>query len=205
MNNMTLSDIAAVMPKNGDRDGFLEGNGIIILILFFLIFGFGGGGLGFGGNGGTQAEVQRGFDTQAIVSKLDGITNGLCDSAYENARLIKQNEINSMQGFNQTQAVVTQGFSSMDKALCQGFGSVQSSIKDLGNQMQQCCCDMKQMMMQDKYDALKAQYDQALAAITNATQTQNILNSLGRYVTNPPCPPQQTGYGYYGYPGVTVQ
>lgn len=41
MDNLSLSDIASV---TGNKDGFLEGNGIIILILFFLIFGFGGGG-----------------------------------------------------------------------------------------------------------------------------------------------------------------
>ena len=27
----------------------------------------------------TQADIQRGFDTQAVISKLDGISNGLCD------------------------------------------------------------------------------------------------------------------------------
>ncbi len=203
MDNMSLSDIAAVMPKSGNGDGFLEGNGIIILILFFLIFGFGGGGFGANGNASTQAEVQRGFDTQTVVSKLDGITNGLCNSSYENARLIEQNTVNNMQGFNQTQMGMMQGFNGVDKSLCQGFGNVQSSIRDLGNQMQQCCCDLKTQMMQDKYETLNRDYQQALSAISNATQTQNILNSLGRYVTNPPC---FGGYGnFYGYPGATLQ
>lgn len=203
MDNMSLSDIAAIMPKSGNGDGFLEGNGIIILILFFLIFGFGGGGFGANGNASTQAEVQRGFDTQTVVSKLDGITNGLCNSSYENARLIEQNTVNNMQGFNQTQMGMMQGFNGVDKSLCQGFGNVQSSIRDLGNQMQQCCCDLKSQMMADKYDALKREYDQALAAISNATQTQNILSSLGRYVTNPPLCGGFNGYGYY--PGATLQ
>lgn len=37
----------------------------------------------------------------------------------------------------------------------------------------------------------------------NATQTQNILSSLGRYVTNPPC---YGGYGnFYGCHGATLQ
>lgn len=80
MDNMTLSDIAAVMPKNAtDHDGFLEGNGIIILILFFLIFGF--GGWGNNGNGNLSADMQRGFDTQSVISKLDGLSSGLCDTA----------------------------------------------------------------------------------------------------------------------------
>lgn len=191
MDNMSLSDIAAVMPKNTtDHDGFLEGNGIIILILFFLIFGF--GGWGNNGNGNLSADMQRGFDTQAVVSKLDGLTTGLCDSAYENARLIEQNTVTNMQGFNQTQM-----------GMMQGFNGVQDSINNLSHQMEQCCCDLKTQMMQDKYETLNRDYQQALSAISNATQTQNILNSLGRYVTNPPC---FGGYGnFYGYPGATLQ
>lgn len=193
MDNMTLSDIAAVMPKNTtDHDGFLEGNGIIILILFFLIFGF--GGWGNNGNGNLSADMQRGFDTQSVISKLDGLTTGLCDTAYENARLIEQNTVTNMQGFNQTQM-----------GMMQGFNGVQESINNLSHQMEQCCCNLKTQMMQDKYDTLNRDYQQALGAITNATQTQNILSSLGRYVTNPPC---YGGYGYgnfYGCPGATLQ
>ena len=191
MDNMSLSDIAAVMPKNTtDHDGFLEGNGIIILILFFLIFGF--GGWGNNGNGNLSADMQRGFDTQSVISKLDGLTTGLCDSAYENARLIEQNTVTNMQGFNQTQM-----------GMMQGFNGVQDSINNLSHQMEQCCCNLKTQMMQDKYETLNRDYQQALSAITNATQTQNILNSLGRYVTNPPC---FGGYGnFYGYPGATLQ
>ena len=193
MDNMTLSDIAAVMPKNTtDHDGFLEGNGIIILILFFLILGF--GGWGNNGNGNLSADMQRGFDTQSIISKLDGLSSGLCDTAYENARLIEQNTVTNMQGFNQTQM-----------GMMQGFNGVQESINNLSHQMEQCCCNLKTQMMQDKYDELNRDYQQALGAITNATQTQNILSSLGRYVTNPPC---YGGYGYgnfYGCPGATLQ
>lgn len=202
MDNMTLSDIAAVMPKNTtDHDGFLEGNGIIILILFFLIFGF--GGWGNNGNGNLSADMQRGFDTQSVISKLDGLSSGLCDTAYENARLIEQNTVTNMQGFNQTQMGMMQGFNGVDKSLCQGFGNVQDSINNLSHQMEQCCCNLKTQMMQDKYETLNRDYQQALSAISNAAQTQNILNSLGRYVTNPPCP---TGYGnFYGYPGATLQ
>lgn len=193
MDNMTLSDIAAVMPKNTtDHDGFLEENGIIILILFFLIFGF--GGWGNNGNGSQSADMQRGFDTQSVISKLDGLSSGLCDTAYENARLIEQNTVTNMQGFNQTQM-----------GMMQGFNGVQESINNLSHQMEQCCCNLKTQMMQDKYDTLNRDYQQALGAITNATQTQNILNSLGRYVTNPPCYGDY-GYGnFYGCPGATLQ
>ena len=41
----------------------------------------GGGGLFGGGNGG-YSEIQRGFDNQAVITKLDAITYGLTDSTY---------------------------------------------------------------------------------------------------------------------------
>lgn len=185
MENMSISDIASVM---GNKDGFLEGNGIIILILFFLIFSFGGGAWG-NNNQGTQAEVQRGFDTQAIIGKLDGISNGICSSAYENAQLINQMNVTQMQNSNATQMAMMNGFNGVQNSLCQGFGGVQESINNLSHQMEQCCCNLKTQMMQDKYDALKNQYDQSLQAISNSVQTQNILSQLGRYYTNPPYAP----------------
>lgn len=59
------------------------GNGWEGLIGLALVAGlFDGGFNGFGGGRGSNGEVQRGFDTQAITSKLDGISNGICDSTF---------------------------------------------------------------------------------------------------------------------------
>lgn len=88
----SLADIAAVTGNKNDG-GWGDGNGWWVLIILFAIFGGWGNG-GWGGNGAnggampyatsalTQADLQRGFDTQSIVSKLDGISNGLCDGFY---------------------------------------------------------------------------------------------------------------------------
>lgn len=133
--------------------------------------------------------MQRGFDTQAIIGKLDGISNGICSSAYENAQLINQINVNQMQNSNATQIAMMNGFNGVQSSLHHGFGGVQESINNLSHQMEQCCCDLKTQMLQDKYDALKNQYDQSLQAISNSVQTQNILSQLGRYYTNPPYSP----------------
>lgn len=106
-----------------------------------------------------------------------------------------------MQNANQTQMAMMNGFNGVNSSLCQGFGGVQESINNLSHQMEQCCCNLKTQMMQDKYDALKTQYDQSLQAISNSVQTQNILSQLGRYYTNPPYYPQ---YGTYYPAGATV-
>lgn len=91
--NYSLADIGAMMRDRGD--GFLEGNGIIILILFFLIFGFGGNAWGANGANGalTRAELTEGFNNQSVLRKLDGVTQGLCDGFYaQNTTML--------QGFN---------------------------------------------------------------------------------------------------------
>ena len=173
-NGMSLSDIAAV--TGGKNDGFLEGNGIIILILFFLIFGFGGGWMNRGGNGeyATQADIQRGFDYSNVASKLDGITNGICNAGYENAQLANQTNMNMLNGF-----------AGVNQTLNSGFDAVNQNINDLSYQMQQCCCSLKTQMLQDKYDDVRNQLNMAQIVGSNAAQTQNILNTLGRYYMTP--------------------
>ena len=81
----SLSDIAAV-TKDGNGDGWGNGNGWWVLIILFAIFG--GWGNGWGGQGrngegcATNGDLQRGFDTQSILNKLSGIDNGICDGFY---------------------------------------------------------------------------------------------------------------------------
>lgn len=84
-NGVSLADIAAVTGNNRNNDGMWSDGAWWIVIL--LIFGWGNNGWGgFGGNGNgtgyTDAAIQRGFDNQAVISKLDGISNGLCDGFY---------------------------------------------------------------------------------------------------------------------------
>lgn len=72
--------VANLDGNNGNN--WNDGSWLWFLIVVFAIFGGWGNGFGgFGGtNGGVGSEIQRGFDNQAVVSKLDGISNGLCDS-----------------------------------------------------------------------------------------------------------------------------
>lgn len=140
----------------GCRDGmFGGGSWIWIIIVFALLFGWGNGGWGNGGyNGGatpyatsavTQADLQRGFDTQGIVSKLDGITNGLCDSTYALN--------NGMQtGFANVQQTLCQGFNGVNTAMLQGFNGVERGQADLGYRLQDCCCQTQRAIDGVKYD-----------------------------------------------------
>lgn len=81
--------------STGGNNGFGFGGDGAWWIIILLLFGWGGNrGFGAGNNGGGDAmyvenAVNRGFDTQTIVSKLDGINNGLCDGFYaQNTNLL---------------------------------------------------------------------------------------------------------------------
>lgn len=69
---------------NGGGGGlFGRGDDWLGLIIILALLGFGGNGnFGFGGNGGGYSEVQRGFDQNAVINKLDGLTYGQADSTY---------------------------------------------------------------------------------------------------------------------------
>ena len=102
---MSLSSDSAVLtmpvqPANNSYNNGCNGwggdwMGWIVLFLIFGMFGWGGmGGFGWGGGMGmggaspymtsavAQADLQRGFDNQSVMNKLNGLESGLCDGFY---------------------------------------------------------------------------------------------------------------------------
>ena len=212
-NGLSVAD-AMALANGKDSDGLFGGGssgGILALIIIFVLFFSTGSGFGFGGNGAvaTQADIQRGFDTRTIVSKLDGISNGICDLGYANANLINNVRFDGMQGFN----------------------SVNQGINSLGYQMQQCCCEnlrandslkyenaqntcaivnaihadgeaTRALMQANTVQELRDKLQERDNTISNLVQNSTLLNSVGRFVLNPPCYQGYNGYGYNtGYYG----
>lgn len=133
---------------NNGNNGFAGGwDAWIVIILFALIFGWGNGGWGNGwgnngGNGGgsaqfipyqvgssyTDSAIQRGFDNQAVITKLDGITQGICDSTYAlNSSL--------QSGFAGVNQALCQGFNGVNTAMLQGFNGVERGFCNLSSQL----------------------------------------------------------------------
>ena len=154
MENYSLSDIRAVTDRD-DQGGF-GGGWFWIVVLFLFMFGFGRNGFGNGyENPATSADVQRGFDTNTIVNKLDGITSGICDSSYATAQLI--NGVNAN--------------------MCQGFNSVNSGIADLGYRTQNCCCETNRIIDAVRYEAAKNTCDIATAIHAEGEATRALINA----------------------------
>lgn len=169
-NMPSLSDIAAV-TGNRNNDGFGDGNGWWILIILFAIFGGWGNG-GWNNNAGdarpaTQGDVQRGFDTQTVVSKLDGISNGLCDGFYTmNSSMLT--------GFNTLQNSIQQGNFGLQNAIQQNTVANMQNTNAIATQLANCCCENREAIAQVRYDMATD-----TCAITTAINqaSQNIMQN----------------------------
>lgn len=177
-NGVSLADIAAVTGNNRNNDGMWGDGAWWIVIL--LIFGWGGfGGNGWGGNGYgngyTDAAIQRGFDNQAVVSKLDGINNGICSLGYD--QLSQMNGINTnilQTGFGIQQAINADTVSGM-----QNTNAIQSTLTNMAAQNASCCCETQRQIERGFADTnynMATQACQTRQAI--ADSTRSILDYL---------------------------
>lgn len=135
--NMTPADFGAIMGNRNNGDGMF-GNGAwwIIILFLFAFMGMGNRGgcnTGSGGGGGVGANyvlasdfstVQRMISdaTNTLERKLDNTQNGLCDLGYNQAQLMNGLQVGMMQ---------------------QGY-ETRSAINGVGQQISDCCCNLKQ-------------------------------------------------------------
>ena len=174
-NNCASVPLVANIDGNGNNGTWGNGwDSWIIIILFALIFGWGNNGWnGFGGNNGgatpystsavTQADLQRGFDTQSIVGKLDGITNGLCDGFY--AVQTGMNGINT--NILQTGFGIQQAINADTVANMQNTNALQAQLSN-------CCCETREAIQGVNYNM--AQNTCALQNTMN-NNTRDIIDS----------------------------
>ena len=161
-NNCASVPLVANIDGNGNNNGWgAEGSWLWFIIVIFAIFGWGGFGNGFGGNGmngGVGSEIQRGFDNQAVVSKLDGITNGLCDGFYAVQ--------NGMNGINTN--ILQTGFGIQQAVNADTVANMQNT-NALQAQLANCCCETREAIQGVNYNLA-----------TNTCALQNTMNNNTR-------------------------
>ena len=145
----SLADIRAA---SGGDDMFGGNSAWWILILFFLFAG-GGWGNGFGNRGvgeaiATNADLQRGFDTQANIGKLDGISNGLCD-----------------------------GFYAVNTGMLNGFHGVGDAVQQARFDAQKCCCETNRNIDAVRYEAAQNTCAITNAIHNEGEQTRALINA----------------------------
>lgn len=192
----------------GFGNGFGGDGAWWLLVLFLFAFNGNGWGGGYGNgampyimNNSTNNDVQRGFDQQAVMSGINGLTGAVT---------------NGFAGVNQG---MCSGFAGVNQALCNGFNGVTAAVNSgfsaaeasdnarqmanmnqmfslqtgLSNQLntismaqQNCCCENRAAVLDSKYaNAQEHCQDRYEAAnntrdiITNNTaNTQMLLNTI---------------------------
>lgn len=159
-----------VMPATGSGYGsngaFGDGGWLWFIVVIFAIFG-GWGGNGWGGNGSnssyyTDSALQRGFDTQSIIGKLDGINNGLCDGFYA----VNNGMLN---GFNGVNTNILQTGYGIQQAINADTVAGMQNANALQAQLAQCCCDTREAIQGVNYNMA-----------TNTCALQNTMNNNTR-------------------------
>lgn len=200
--NISLADIAAVMGRN-NGNGIGDGNGWWVLIILLALFGENGFGFGNrgnnGGNNGTNptvimppmggygmygasafgfenAAMQRGFDNQTVINKLDGINNGLCSLGYDQLSQMNGINTNIMQtGFGLQQAINNDTVSNMQ------------NTNQLSSQIRDCCCNLERLMA-------TAEYQRATNTCQITNTMQSGFNALGRQIEDLGCQIRMDNY-----------
>lgn len=172
-NGLSAADIAAVTGTNGNGNGAWGNDWWAVIIILALFGGFGNRGGLFGGNGGgsgcgccapaTCADLQAGFNNQAVTNKLNGLENGLCSLGYD--QLAQMNNIGTQ---------IQQGNFALQQTLNNNAIAQMQDTNAVSRQLADCCCENRAAIKDVQYTA--ALNNNALLQAIN-TQTNTIVQN----------------------------
>ena len=162
---VTTGDLALMRGSDGfSNGGFMWIFGLIVLLALF------NGGFGFGnGQAATNAEVQRGFDTQNLQSQTRDLMNASATNAGNAITAIKDGNAN----------------------IIREFGNVETALTALSGKQQECCCNILRAIDGTNYnvaqqvqsikDMLYQQKAEAQAARIQQLELNQAMSGVIRY------------------------
>ena len=210
-NCMSPADMAAVMGTNNRGNDAFGGYGADMIIWLIVIAAIFNGGFGFGGWGGnsgfnspagqgalTRTDIDAALSTQGIESGITGISTQLCngfnslsaqlaDCCCSTKSAVADVNYNLAAQTNILQNTVNNNGTAIQQALNNGFRDV-IDAQNAGTQR------IVDLFTQDKIQSLQTELQSAQLQLSNAAQTNNIVNALRptpvpAYLT---CSPYQT-------------
>ena len=171
---LSAADVAAVTGGYGrSNDGGWGNDWWAVIIILALFGGFGNrGGLfggGYGGSGcgccapATCADLQAGFNNQAVTNKLNGLENGLCSLGYD--QLAQMNNIGTQ---------IQQGNFALQQTLNNNAIAQMQDTNAVSRQLADCCCENRAAIKDVQYNA----------ALNNSALLQAINNQTNTIVQN---------------------
>lgn len=178
---MTGSGLSAsdVLAMTRDNDGFGFGGVGGFILLFIFLIAISGNGFGFGGNTATvlgQSDLQNSLYFQSQDNAIRGLAQGQCNltDAVLNA------SYNNLLASKDTQYQISNSTASLSNQISNQTLAVQGMFQDAQIR------ELSDKLATTRDELSNTRQTATLVEAING-QTATILNSIGRYVTNPPC------------------
>ena len=167
------------------NDSNFGGWGFVLIILIVLL-GMNGGIFG-GGNAtmagyATVADINSAIAQQTSALNQQSLLLSSANNNYESARLIDNQTMAMMNQNNANLINAIQGFNTTNLAISNGFASVNQNIADLGYKMENCCCSIKTMLLENRLQDTQIALQNQQNIAVNAEQSQYLLSQLGNFV-----------------------
>lgn len=150
---LSAADVAAVMGSGNGTGWGADGAWWIIILVLFAMAGNWGNGFGGGGNMAPYVLGQSGFDQQAVMSALGGISNQLANAEVSRCN----SQANILQTLNNNQAATMSG------------------VNGLAMNLQNCCCENRAQVADVKYAIAT---ESAATRAASQAGTQQVLDKL---------------------------
>ena len=155
------------------------------LIIAVLFGGF--GGFGFGGGGAAAAvDVNAAINNQTVQQGLQNILLSSANNNYETARLIDNQTMFMTNQNNTNMLTAVNGFNAVNQNITGGFNSVNQNIANLGYKMDECCCAIKTMLLENRLQDTQIALQNEQNKSINAEQSAYLLSVMGKWVANAP-------------------
>ncbi len=172
---ISASDVLA-LTKDNEGFGFGGVGGFILLFIFLMALGGNGFGFGNNNNGFALADIQASLYNQTQDANARALAQGQCNLTDT----ILNASYNNLLASKDTQYQISNSTASLSNQIANQTLAMQNMFNEA--------------QIRELADKLATTRDELsnqkqTLTLTNAIneQTATILNSIGRYVTNPPC------------------
>ncbi len=176
MGNRGVDPNLMAMLTNGSKNQDAWGGGgmwwIWVIIMFWLWGGNGRNGMfGNGAADGIPNQLNNDFGREVLLQAING--NG---QALSQLATTLNCDVNALQGaINQVQSSIQSVGNQVGMSGQQIINAIQSGNCQLGNQLAQCCCDLRTAITTQGYEGQLRTVQQTQDIVQNVTSNANVL------------------------------
>ena len=184
------------MGITNENCGFDDG---LWLFAILALFGFGGNGMFGNGNRvgeayATQADIQRAVDLNSIQKGQSEIERAITNATSGIVGAVKDGNYNTLGEIRDLQTEVNRGFTTMQNCCCEVKQNImenrylaERNTKDIVTAIREEGNATRSMLMQQENARLRDDLMAARSELGDMRQSNYLLGQTGRWVGNPPC------------------